>query len=249
MSSRLDFDYDSSRSNLDLRDPRLKRIMLRDPDRCATLSEYAEATGMAIEEVLEALEHYLDDSSMSLEMAGNEVFIHTGPNGREPGSLTINVPPNLWEQLRIRSDVDAAHSLWQLIRDMERVGWVIEHRLSRITALLGPLQEQPYIGVMTGHVVVPALLFPSPQVLGSRMGLLEQYEHAGATAVAVVCTEGSLDRVVTAVRRWILDRRLAPEMNVLVLEAPQYNPVMLSPGDGAVKPVAIMRDNLGDYFW
>jgi hypothetical protein len=246
--TRVDYDSDQSRPPLDA-DPRLKRTMMRDPDRCASLGEYAQATGMEVGEVAEALGRYFDEGSMALEVSGDEVFIHTAPTGRLPGSHTLNIPPNLWEQLRTRLDVSDAHALWKIMRDLQRVGWSVEHHAPRIVAALGPVHEKPYLGVMTGHVIVPALLFPSPTTLGTRFGLLEQYEHAGATAVALVCEERDLDKMITSTRRWILDRHLLPEMHVLILEAPQYNPVLLSPADGAVSPVAVSRDTLGNYFW
>jgi hypothetical protein len=200
-------------------------------------------------EIAEALGPYLDTKQMSLELAGEEVFVNTGPNGREPGSSTINVPPNLWESLRERCDVPASHALWRMIRSLERAGWKVEHRLPRIIAGLATVRVPPYLGVVTGHVVVPTFIFPSATVLNSPIGLLGQYERAGATAIAVICDEGALDEIVTAVRSWYLERRAPVAMSVLVLESPRYNPVLISPGDGAIEPVAITRDTLGNYFW
>ena len=247
--TRIDYDFDPNRVNLDLRDPRLKRLMLRDPERCATLNEYADATGMDTSEIAEAIGHYLDGGEMSLELYAEEIFLHTAPNGRLPGSNTINVPPNLWEHIRERCDVAGGYALWQMIRSLQRAGWAVEHRLPKIMFGLAAVHNPPYLGVVTGNTVVPTLLFPTASALSSPAGLLEQYEHAGAPAVAVICEERALDEVATSVRRWILARRVPALMSILVLEAPRYNPVLLSPSDGAVHPVAVTRDTLGNYFW
>jgi hypothetical protein len=243
-----DLSNDPSRGHLDVGDPRLKRALRRDPERCATLNEYAQVTGMDVAEITQALSRYLDTGEMMLEVSGSEVFLHTAPGGREPGSTSINVPANLWEILRTRSDVPTSHALWQLLRSLNAVGWVVEHRLPRILSGLDPLRDQPFLGIVTAHVVVPLLIFSSPEALSATNGLLEQYARAGAAAVAVVCDERELDKIVTAARRWMITRDTAYAMNVLVLEAPRYDPLLLSAGDGSIRPVTITRIADGG-FW
>lgn len=242
----VDFRYDNAREDLNVRDPRLKRALLHSPEKCATLNEYAALTGMETGEVVEALGPYFDTGAMSLELHGDEVFIHTGPLGRLPGSPTINVPPNLWEQLRARFDVPSAHALWRLSREMERAGWAVEHRLPRMLSELGPLRTPPRLGVVTGPHVISALVLGEP--FNDDVALLDLYRRADAPAVALICDLGDLDSVVTRVRRWTLTH---PESttSALVLEAPQYNPVLLRTVDGSITPVAITRDILGGYFW
>lgn len=247
--ARIDFDFDPTRVTIILSDPRLKRIIIRDPERCATLNEYASACGMDTAEVVEALGPYLDTAELALDFYGDEVFLHTAPNGRGPESGALNIPPNLWERLRERCSVDEAYALWKLLRSLQRSGWTVEHRLHRIMFGIGPVRDVPYLGVVTGHATIPTLIFPPADSLISSDGLLEQYEQAGATALAVICDERALDEMVTAVRRWVLSRPVPIGMSVLVLEAPRYNPTLLSPGDAAVVPVAVTRDTLGNYFW
>jgi hypothetical protein len=77
----------------------------------------------------------------------------------------------------------------------------------------------------------------------------ESYEQAGESVVALVCAEGTLASTASQVRRWMLSRRYSPMLRVLVLEAPRYNPTLLSAGDSAIKAVSVTRDELGEYFW
>jgi len=244
----IDYDFDPSKITIVLRDPRLKRVMVRDPERCATLNEYATSCSMDTDEVMEEISPYLDSGDFELDFYGDEVFLQTAPRGRGEGQQPV-VAPNLWERLRERSGVDESFALWKLLRSLERAGWRVEHRVHRIMFGMGAVRDLPYLGVAVGHVVLPVLVFPTMASLQGEDGLLEQYEEAGANAVAVVCDERGLDDVITTARRWMLSRRVMPALSVLVLEAPRYNPTLLSPADAAVVPVALTRDTLGNYFW
>jgi len=248
-SMSVEYDWDPKRRALAVSDPRLTRVLLREPDRCATLNEYAAACGMDPSEIVELLGKYLDQGVLGLDFFGDEVFLHTAPSGRPAAPDFPDVPPNLWEQLRERAGLEAAYALWKLIRSLERSGWGVEHRVNRIVFGMGQVADPPYIGVRAGQSVVPALIFPSQDALIRSGGLLDQYEFAGAAAVAVICDERALDNMVTAVRRWSLVKRAPATLSVLVLESPRYNPTLLSPSDVAIEPVAVTRDTLGNYFW
>jgi len=247
--SSVDYDWDPTRPTISVADPRLTRLLLREPQRCATLGEYAQACGIDTTRVVELLGSYLDNGTLSLDFFGDEVFVNTAPHGRPLPEASADVPPNLWESLRSRVGVETAYALWRILRSLERAGWLVEHRLHRIMFGLGRVQDAPYLGVKVGQVVVPTMIFPTAEMLGREGGLLDQYEQAGAAALAVVCDERGLDEAVTAVRRWVLGRKAVPTMSVLVLESPRYNPTLLSPGDAAMAPVAVTRDTLGNYFW
>ena len=247
--SGIDYDWDPSRPTISVADPRMTRMLLRDPDRCATLNEYAAACGMDTSEVVSLLAPYLDSGTLALDFFGDEVFVNTGPSGRPAPAASADVPPNLWEQLRSRAGVEFGYELWRLLRSLERSGWSVEHRPPRIMFGLGQVNEAPYLGVHAGQSTVPVLIFPLADALTHPGGLLDQYEFAGSNAVGIVCEERGLDPMVTAVRRWVLSRRVAPHLSVLVLEAPRYNPTLLNAADAAIVPVAVTRDTLGNYFW
>jgi hypothetical protein len=234
---------------LSVADPRLARVLLREPDRCATLNEYAGACGMDPSEIVDLVSDYLDQGVLGLDFFGDEVFLHTAPQGRPAPDGFPDVPPNLWEQLRDRANIETAYALWKLQRSLERSGWGVEHRVSRIVFGIGRVDDLPYLGVRAGQSVVPALIFPGQDALIRAGGLLDQYEFAEAAAVAIICDERALDDMVTAVRRWALVKRAPVTLSVLVLESPRYNPTLLSPCDVAIEPVAVTRDTLGNYFW
>lgn len=217
---------------------------MRHPDRCATLTEYAHAAGMDTAEVVELLAPYLDDGTLALEFVGDEVFVHTAPQGRPAPRGHADVPANLWERLRIRSNLEMSFAVWRLVRSMERAGWGVETNPAKVLFGLGPVRRAPYFGVYVGPQVIATLPFPSADEVAGPGGLLAEYAHAGAAAVAVVCDEGGLDEMCTAVRRWVLSHRFLPTISTLVLESPRYNPVLLAPSDGAIEPVAVARETL-----
>jgi hypothetical protein len=237
-----DHQWDPGRRTISIADPRLNRFLVRQPERCATVNEYAQSSGLDTGEVIELLGPYLDDGTLALEFVADEVFVHTAPAGRPAPPGHADVPSNLWERLRIRSSLEMSYAVWKLIRSMERAGWQVETNPSKVLFGLGPVSRVPYFGVVVAHQVVPVLPFPSPDELVGGSGLLTEYERAGAPAVAVICDEGALDENTTSVRRWVLSQRYTPPLSVLVLEAPRYNPVLLAPADGAVRPVAITRE-------
>lgn len=236
--------WDPTRPTISLADPRLNQLIIRHPDRCASLTEYAQAAGIDTSEVVELFGPYLDNGTLALEFVGDEVFLHTAPSGRPAPISHADVPANLWERLRNRSSIEMSFAVWRLIRSMERAGWGVETSLTKVLYGLGPLVRAPYFGVRVGAQVVPVLPFPSVDEVAGPSGLLAEYNRAGAPAVAVVCDEGALDEMCTAVRRWVLSHRFLPTISTLVLESPRYSPVLLAPSDGSIEPVSVSRETL-----
>lgn len=234
-------DFDPSRPVITLGDARLTRCMLGYPAECATVSEYARWTGMDTTEVLDRLGPWLDNGTLALETFGNELFVHTAPQGRPGPPHLAQVPANLWELLRSRSPEATAHGLWRLLRQLQRAGWLVETSPSRIMFGLASVADRPHMGLKIAANVVPLLILPSPDALAAPAGLLSEYERAGASMVGIVCENSALDETVTAVRRWVNSRNVTPGCNMLILEAPQYEPVFLSATDAAIAPRYVTR--------
>lgn len=243
------FVYDPSKPILRVNETRLNRLMMNDPLRCASVSEYAVATGMSTDQVIELFGPALDDGIIGLEIWGDEIFVMTAPAGRPAPADHPQVAPNLWEVLRESAPVEYAFALWRLVRGLGTAGWRVEVSAPRILFGLGPLRSRPYLGVGVGNTVVPVLVLPSPEQLSASDGLLAEYERAGAAAVAIVINGGALDTMVTAVRRWVLSRIEPPAMQILLLEAPRFNPTLLSAADAAVRPRAMSRSMMQDLDW
>lgn len=223
-------------------DARLNRLLNQQPERCATVDEYAASSGMDTAEVMAAFDRFLDDGTLALEFVGSDVFILTAPTGRPQPPTAHQVAPNLWERLRMLSDVYEAHRAWQLLRALERQGWSLRvptreeaHATSRPTLL----------EARVGSRMVPLVIDPDPSMLMSPMGVLAEHARMRHSAVAISCAPAGLDAATTAVRRYLLEGRGAP-LHVLLLEAPLYNPVLLSPGDAGVLPRSITRQSLED---
>lgn len=242
--------YDPSRRILSVHDSRLNRMLVRDAYRYASLTEYATGSGLPVDRVVALLGDFLDEGSLGLEVVGGDTFLLTAPAGRPIPDHLADVAPNLWETLRQRSGLEEAHALWRITRSLERAGWVVEAEPSQLVAGLGHVSEPPLLGVLAAQVCVPLVVGPTEEQLVNAMGPLAEYDRAGAAVVGVACPAGTLDRVVTAVRRWVLSRRAVPSrMTVMVLEAPRYQPVLLSAADSAVEPRSVTRSTLETFDW
>lgn len=243
------YNFDYNRRIISVTDSRLNNILINQPDRCATISEYSSATGIDTGSVIELLGTYIDDGTLELEFVGDEIFLHTAPLGRPAPVHSAQVPPNLWEKLRSIASSDFAYGLWKLIRGLERGGWRTETQISKINSGLGKLENPPYLGVWVGGVVVPVSVFPTMESLQSHNGILSTYDNAGASAIAVVCDDGALDENVTAVRRWVLAHNQLPNLSVMILEAPRFNPTLITPNDAAVSARNVSREVLETMEW
>lgn len=243
------YTFEPTRRIISVADARLNGLLLRNPERCATVSEYSGATGIDTGAVIELLGPYLEDGTLELEFVGDEIFVHTAPSGRPVPMHVAQVPPNLWEALRVVAPSDYAYGLWKLVRGLERSGWKVETQAAKINSGLARLEEPPFLGVWVGGVVVPVLIFPTSDALQATHGLLSNYNHAGASAVAVVCDNGALDETITAVRRWVLGQRMLPSLSVMILESPRYNPTLITPNDAAVSSRSVSRETLDSLDW
>lgn len=244
------FPLDPTRRVINVADPRLNRILLREPERCATIGEYAKASGIDADRVIDLLGPFLDDGTLRLEIVGDEVFVHTGPGGRPQPAGHAEVSPNLWEHLRENAGTDLGYSLWKLLRQLEWAGWRVEARPSRILFGMSKLlRDAPHLGVVVANQVIPLLIFPSADELAMPNGLLSEYSHAGARSVGVVCGPGALEDMVTASRRWLVAHAKLSAMGVIVLEGPRFNPTLLAPGDAVVRPIAVAQMTLQHLSW
>lgn len=233
---------DPTRPVVNIADARLQHLLLADPQRCATLGEYASATGIDVDRLIELFGPYLDDDTFRLEPVGGEVFVLTAPSGRPQPLTQDQVPPNLWELLRSSGDPEHAYRLWRLTRELQTAGWAVEADTHRIPATSAG--EVALVGLRMHRHVVPVLVFPSPSDVAHPAGVLTRFERRQVPFVAVMCDRGDLDVMVTAVRRWFLERPEYASLRVLVLEAPRFQPVLLGGADGAITPKSITRDGL-----
>lgn len=230
-------------------DYRLTTLLHRNPLRCASIGEYAQATGIDTADILDLLGDLLDDGSLAIEVHGDDVLLHTAPSGRPVPEHLAELPANLWETLRERFNIEHSHQLWKLIRALEAAGWRVEHQAARILFGLGDINPRPIIGVEVGNTVVPLLLFPTHTALVGHDGLLDSYERAGSAVVGIVCAQEALDATSTAVRSWMLGRQMPSSLSTLILESPRFNPTLLSPQDGAIIPRAVAIDTLHEDYW
>lgn len=235
------YAYDPRRRALVVPDARLTRLLQREPELCASLDEYAQATGIDTDHVLGLLSPALDEGVIGLEVFGEGVFVHTAPLGRPGPPHLPEVAPNLWERLRGHGDVPVAYALWRLMRGLQLAGWRVEANPHRIAFGLGPLPFAPSLGVQIQQTMLPLLLHPNSESLANPQGPLTSYDKAGAPSVGVVCDSGALDATATAVRRWGLTNPSRSAMGVVVLEAPRYAPTLLTPSDASVRPRSVSQ--------
>lgn len=237
--------FDPSRATAQLDEPVLNHLVLRSNHQFATLSEYAHESGCDVARVAESFGPLVDSGVVTFEYVEGEVFVLTAPHGR-PGPLHLpEIAPNLWERLRRHALPEQALVLWQAVRDLELGGWEVETDQGRVLAGLGPLEVPgPLLGVYVAARAVPVLTFPDLVDLPGAAGLLERFERASAGLVAVMVEPGALDEAVTVFRKWALQRPGVTGLAVIVLEAPRFDPVLVSAQDSAVRPVAVDRSSL-----
>lgn len=236
------FQYDPTQPVLTTSDMRLTRLLQQDPLRCASVNEYAGQTGIDVGTVLDLLGPALDASEVHLEPAGGEIFVHTAPAGRPAPYGNRQIPPNLWETLRDGRSQDESFALWRLIRDLEAGGWAVEPAARRLPVINGRV---PLLGLRFGAGIVPLLVLPDLTQVASQSGPLTIYERSGVGICAISCRSRELDRATTAVRRWMLEHHNRARCDVLLLEAPRYQPVLLTSDDSGVTPRSVTIDVSG----
>lgn len=230
------FFYDPNQPVLTFDDMRLTRLMQREPGRCASINEYAGATGLSIDAVLSLLREPMRREELAIEAVGGEVFVHTAPDGRPTPRGKGQIPPNLWEVLRREHTPEESFTLWRITRDLEAAGWYVEADPRNIPTISG---ETALLGLRFTGSVVPLLILPPFDDVSSQSGPLTRFEVAGTGLCALTCLHRKLDGAVTAVRTWMLGRPTRANLDVLVLEAPRYQPILLTGDDGGITPRAV----------
>ena len=224
---------------LTFEDMRLTRLFHQEPTRCATINEYAAATGITVDRVLEMFSGPLQRGELDVEAVGGEIFVQTAPAGRPAPREFGQTQPNLWEVLRRDHPKDEAYALWRILRDMESGGWRVEADARFVPT---GRTENAFLGLRFSLSTVPVLILPSISEIASQSGPLTDLEMAGMGLCAVTCLHRKLDASVTAVRQWMLGRPARAGLDVLVLEAPRYQPVLLTSDDGSITPRSVTID-------
>ena len=227
-----------------IREPRLHKIFHKQPTRCSTLNEYAVAAGIDAFDVIKLLEEHLESETLALEPVGGEVFVNTAPKGRP--CTDPQVPPNLWEILRRRLDSSQAFGVWKLVKDLTSNGWDVEVEPRKIPA--SSLGEVALAGLKIGGFVAPLLVLPPSSDIAHPAGLLTRLDAKQVPLCAVVTPRGSLDEYITAVRSWMLDRQSYVYTQVLILESPMLQPVLISPSDSSIEPLTVTRTMVEELF-
>jgi hypothetical protein len=244
VSPRTEYRFEPGRPVAQLGHHMLHHLVLRENHRYASLNEYARASGAEIAQVTDAFSRLVGSGLVEFEFCNGEVFVRTAPMGRPVPRALPDIAPNLWEKLRASAPIDRAYDWWLVIRALESGGWEIETNAARVAAGASTDLGISPVGVWVGHRVVPLLATPAVGLVLSTTGVLEHYERLGLGAVALTCDSGALDDMVTAVRRWAGYRRVPPTLAVVVLEAPRFDPVLITPSDPAVPARVVERASL-----
>jgi hypothetical protein len=235
------FIYDPHQPVLTFDDMRLTRLVQQEPRRCSSVNEYAGATGITVDRLLEMFGPHIEQGDIDIEAVGGEVFLHTGPGGRPTPRGRSQVPPNLWEILRREHTPEESFTLWRITRDLEAGGWEVEVDPQNIPTIAG---ETALLGLRFAASVVPLLILPTLEDVASQSGPLTRFDVSGTGLCALTCLHRRLDPAVTAVRRWMLGRPVRAGLDVLVLEAPRYQPILMTADDGGITPRAVtVRSN------
>lgn len=229
--------------------PGLDRIMMDTPESVASVDEYATAAGLSPQQVLEIFAPFLEAGALAIEVVAQTMFVHTAPQGRPIPPDLPDVAPNMWERLRDHGGPDEAWMWWRVLRAAERAGWEIEVNPARIRFELAG-QEVPPAGLRIREQIAPLIPHPDPDRFAAPGGDLDRVEALASNIAAVTVPLGALERYVTLVRRWMLDRIATgrtPRAKILILEDPHFTPVLVTADDRAAEPVTVARGTLGDW--
>lgn len=242
-----------------INNPRLQYLFSVASLQCATLAEYAAASNMTTQYLLEILNPLIANRVLSLDVVHNEFFVNTRPySNSSPGSpsqdygKTLDLdrisrphepPPNLWRVILDRSrDVEVAYSLFKLIRNLEAGGWKVEldqqtmqtsHSLADPFLLLGV-----WIRGVGGSVCIPLTPFPAVESIGDILDLLVS-RYPVPTGIALTCPPRALDSFATAIRCWFQLQSHYHPLTVFILEAPTFSATLINPSDTSVTPTVV----------
>lgn len=220
----------------------LNQLMRRDPLRCASLSEYAEATGLPISEVVTHLGPMLDSGAAALETHAGEVFVLTGADGRRRGAATTE--PNLWEVIRRHANVADSYRRWRLLRALSRAGWRVEPDVTETMTGVAPVRHVPSAGLRISENLIPLLADITPAAMQMPDGPLSDWAAARLPVVSIVCPPRQLDKFITACRVFFVAHRQT-RLQVVILEEPSYSAVVLDSTDPRVVATDINRLVIG----
>lgn len=239
MNSAIPFDHRFP--ILTFEDMRLTRLFHQEPQRCATVNEYSAATGLTVDRLLEMLAGPLQQGELDVEAVGGEIFVQTAPMGRPVPAGFGQTQPNLWEILRRDHSREQAYALWRIMRGMESGGWHVEADSKFVPT---GRMKSVLLGLRFSLSTVPVLVIPDLADVSSQSGPLTHLELAGMGLCAVTCLHRKLDATVTAVRQWMLGRPARAGLDVVILEAPRYQPVLLTGDDGSLLPRSVSVDSI-----
>lgn len=242
MSER-SWPLDPTRPVIALPDARLQRLMLNDPSRCASINEYCRATGINPIDIMGFLSGAINEGLISLESVGGEVFIHTAPLGRV--NTGVQVPPNLWEMLRRNGDTTSSFKLWRFVRELEFGGWEVEVDSKKIPNI----DSSSPVAVRIGAYILPLLLLPTTDDIASLNGPLSKFARKGYPLVGVICEKGLYEDYATSIRGWILNRDATVDLDILLMERPMYQPILIRTRDKSINPRSINRREIEDVFF
>lgn len=204
----------------------------------ATVGEYAAAGAMSVDEVISDLTPLLEGGMLAIESADGELFVLTCPKGRS--GAVLEPPANLWEDLRRSRTVSQASREWRLYRVLERSGWRVVVEPQRWLVHLTGADLAVSLGVVAAGKLAPLLDSVSAADIRRGDGPLGIIDRAGVDVAAITCPQHKLDEYVTAVRAFHLSKVVPTPMVVLVLEAPRFQPVVVTAADKAIDAISLI---------
>lgn len=214
-------------------DYRLTKLILQDPTRCSTISEYSKATSMPAELLLEELYPYTNDSSISFEAIEGEIFLNTSPHMRACEHQHFYFAENLWEILRQNNNIEKSNKIFNIFRALEMNGWRVEFRAKNIP--IDFMGNHTELALKVGKSILPLLLFPKPSSLDKKDSPLLNYGKTKLPVLAIIINEGALDLSLSYIRKWFVENSIYKNLDILLLEAPTHAPYILSGSDGSLQ--------------
>lgn len=211
-------------------------LFYHEPVNYCTASDYLGGARVTMAELVAALQPLVDAQAVGYEGHEGEIFIRTAPQGRPITGQYSELGANMWEHLRRRNPVAKAAALVRAVRQLETVGWKVEVTADRLPGAYAQLPGRPNVGVeVKGGAVIPVLDFALDELTATN---ILPWQRHGMHVLAVVVRRGELETLVTKVKKM---QREGMAMYVLALEAPRYDPLMLSPDDVGLEASSVQK--------
>jgi hypothetical protein len=228
-----------------IRDVRLSKLLLREPLRASSCSEYAKITGISITSILSMLEIYIHNEDIILETTRDDVYLRINNCLGKCHHRHNYFPPNIWSLVRSNNSLEEAERYYKIFKTLKFMGWQVEGNNKKIPTDRN--HQRPLFGLTIHNLTIPLVIFPPYRELAQRDSILSRFLKINNNLVALLIPEDTLEKYIAHIRAWMKTNNVT-DFDILLLEAPTFNPIVISTADGSLEPRMVSITNLPERY-